>query len=293
MDCGRVLDQLNLYIDGMLDERSRQKVEEHLAECADCRAELSALRLLVGAAQEIESEEPPTGLRARIAAATTQKSEVAAKPGFLISLREMLSPRAVAVAGGLACAAVALTVATGHHPAEHADEVALRTLSPAPVQTRAEITPNKQIRVAAMPTMSATTRELESAVPIRRHRAASTAIRIPQATAAVPRVKPVTKAAPVVDQKPENTTANTADDVAQVDDTTTAKTVAYKPTEQPAPEIKDTSVETQKVAMIKVATPTTTKQEETEQWLKEMKSRAAMRSEDRGSDVVSVISARF
>jgi anti-sigma-K factor RskA len=46
------------YAIGVLDERERVQVEEHLATCASCRAELETLRELRGHLREAYSDEP-------------------------------------------------------------------------------------------------------------------------------------------------------------------------------------------------------------------------------------------
>jgi len=54
---------LDDYVDGELDERSRQHIEAHLRTCAACRDEVAALRSLVADAGELpRSIEPPRDL---------------------------------------------------------------------------------------------------------------------------------------------------------------------------------------------------------------------------------------
>ncbi|MGV3724632.1 MAG: anti-sigma factor family protein, partial [Actinomycetota bacterium] len=46
MTCEELRDNLDRYIDGELDERTRRRVEEHLPECPACARELKALQQL-------------------------------------------------------------------------------------------------------------------------------------------------------------------------------------------------------------------------------------------------------
>jgi predicted anti-sigma-YlaC factor YlaD len=56
-----VTEWLNAYFDGELTGRRLQQVEEHLAECGDCQAELEALQSLSKLLQEVPTPEftPP------------------------------------------------------------------------------------------------------------------------------------------------------------------------------------------------------------------------------------------
>ena len=47
MDCEKTRENLDAYLDGELDEREKAAVEEHLAACTGCAAELERLRRLV------------------------------------------------------------------------------------------------------------------------------------------------------------------------------------------------------------------------------------------------------
>jgi predicted anti-sigma-YlaC factor YlaD len=44
MSCEIIRDLLPLYLDGVCSEGSRAAVEEHIAECGRCKAELQAMR---------------------------------------------------------------------------------------------------------------------------------------------------------------------------------------------------------------------------------------------------------
>ena len=72
MECNRVIEMLSAYVDGFLDEQSLELVESHLAECAECSRELDYLRIMLGAASEIEQVQVPAGLRAGIMQAVNE-----------------------------------------------------------------------------------------------------------------------------------------------------------------------------------------------------------------------------
>jgi len=75
MECSKMTEKLSLYIDGMLDERTLESVEAHLAECASCRSELDSLRTLVAVCGQMHSAEPPADLRQRIAASSSREAD--------------------------------------------------------------------------------------------------------------------------------------------------------------------------------------------------------------------------
>lgn len=56
------------YAIDALDDLERARFERHLAECADCRAEVDSLREAAGLLAETTATEPPAGLRERLLA---------------------------------------------------------------------------------------------------------------------------------------------------------------------------------------------------------------------------------
>ncbi len=62
MRCRQVCDRLTEYQLDLLEDRERAGVEAHLAECADCRAELVALQKLDGLLEPMEEAEAPANL---------------------------------------------------------------------------------------------------------------------------------------------------------------------------------------------------------------------------------------
>lgn len=59
MECSRVSELFSEYIDGLLDEHTRQRVEEHLAGCAGCAEELRELRSCVGLLHSLDTVRAP------------------------------------------------------------------------------------------------------------------------------------------------------------------------------------------------------------------------------------------
>ena len=53
MSCENITQRLNDYCDGDLVGSDRVEIERHLESCAECRAELAALRSLVGEAASL------------------------------------------------------------------------------------------------------------------------------------------------------------------------------------------------------------------------------------------------
>jgi hypothetical protein len=61
------LDLLSSYLDGELNEPERRAVEDHVAVCPGCRAELDGLRRVVSRLRSLEREAPPPVLAERVA----------------------------------------------------------------------------------------------------------------------------------------------------------------------------------------------------------------------------------
>lgn len=76
MQCTDIRTKLADYSVGLLDERERKAVAEHLAQCASCTAELRALERVDRLLNAVEPEEPPAylwqSIRARIEAEPQQ-----------------------------------------------------------------------------------------------------------------------------------------------------------------------------------------------------------------------------
>jgi hypothetical protein len=99
-----VLDRLDDYVDGALDEADFQDVELHLAECADCASEHRFLRELLAHAAELPAAvAPPRDLW----------------PGIASRLNRPAIPRSYWMTGLAAAAAVvvAVTISVRPHPA--------------------------------------------------------------------------------------------------------------------------------------------------------------------------------
>lgn len=98
-----VLDELELYVLGVLPPASRAEVESHLAVCRECRAEEGALSEVLSAIQDsLPERELPLSLRERILASATP-----ARPATITWLRPS---RAWLPAAALAAAAITLAV---------------------------------------------------------------------------------------------------------------------------------------------------------------------------------------
>ena len=55
-DCQKIAALLDDFVDGALNTEDRQAVDEHVASCPDCRAELEAIQAVVRAARNLASE---------------------------------------------------------------------------------------------------------------------------------------------------------------------------------------------------------------------------------------------
>jgi anti-sigma factor RsiW len=57
MPCQELVEVLTDYLDGVLGERDRLRLEAHLEECEACTAYLEDFRMLIAAAGRIEPEQ--------------------------------------------------------------------------------------------------------------------------------------------------------------------------------------------------------------------------------------------
>ncbi|MCL2496070.1 MAG: DUF4349 domain-containing protein, partial [Clostridiales bacterium] len=74
MDCAKTREYLHSYIDDALSAKTRREMEQHLLACADCAAELAALRSLSYSLRALPQQELP--------------------PGFSVALHEKLAAEA-------------------------------------------------------------------------------------------------------------------------------------------------------------------------------------------------------
>lgn len=107
----RWTDSISEYIDGGLETAERRLFEAHAAECAECAAALSDLRLLASRARTLPNETPETdlwpGIEARIVGAAERARPVrAARRGWSVRRFSFSLPQ-------LAAACVALAVLSG------------------------------------------------------------------------------------------------------------------------------------------------------------------------------------
>jgi hypothetical protein len=66
MDCSDIKVLLSEYIDGTLDRETKDRVEQHVASCADCREELASLKALVHELGSLEPVQPPEDFLAQV-----------------------------------------------------------------------------------------------------------------------------------------------------------------------------------------------------------------------------------
>lgn len=66
MKCSQINKELIAYIDGELESKKREKIDGHLAQCAECRRKLATLRKIYLPAHEIKRTKPSPFLWDRI-----------------------------------------------------------------------------------------------------------------------------------------------------------------------------------------------------------------------------------
>lgn len=80
MTCNRLKDLLSLYIDNQLSADQRRQVEEHIAACPECAAELDLLRQAVDLAGALDEVQLPEGFHAALQARLAEAATAVAAP---------------------------------------------------------------------------------------------------------------------------------------------------------------------------------------------------------------------
>ena len=109
-ECRHNRDAFSEYVDGELDGPARRELDAHLAECADCRAELDALRLTVQAVAGLPVQQPRSLFAERVKA-QLREAPAAATPGIVT----LLWARALPVAAMLVVVVGLVLVVQGQH----------------------------------------------------------------------------------------------------------------------------------------------------------------------------------
>lgn len=66
MDCKDIMELINMYIDGMLDETDAHLLEEHFKKCPTCREQFEETKALVTLVKDLDEEELPSGFSERL-----------------------------------------------------------------------------------------------------------------------------------------------------------------------------------------------------------------------------------
>lgn len=286
MSCDDIVQKLGFYVDGALDARSLEEVETHIQGCADCQAELAALRLIISTAREIEEVEPPVDLRARIAAATTARDvQAAGRVPLLTRLARAFAPPAVRWATGTVAITAAVLIALSLKPAP---QILIKTAAHRPkpaVTVQQKTSPPPSARIATAPEPKPT-----PVVAVRRHHRSLR----PQVVATVKSAKAPKKLLPdvIVPAKPDKAPADVANNI-EADTTSSTVTVSAKELQNAETVAAEVPVKTIDKASAKLASHPLTNQEQVQRWVEEAKTEAAMHRRDRGPAGLKLLSTRF
>ncbi|HVN77610.1 MAG TPA: zf-HC2 domain-containing protein [Terriglobia bacterium] len=66
MDCRRLLEELNLYIDGSLEKEICEQLEAHLQDCQRCRIVLDTIKKTITLFRDQEQVEIPLAVQERL-----------------------------------------------------------------------------------------------------------------------------------------------------------------------------------------------------------------------------------
>lgn len=287
MDCSRVTERLSFYLDGVLDEHTLELVEAHLSICPHCRQELAFLKIMVEAAGEIESINPPAGLRTRIATAIREE---AVPVGLLPRITRWTAAwsRPVWIGVGstaAACAAVA-AILIALHPVQQ--PIAMKPSSH-------QSTPTAVVAKASQAPGNGT--ELVSQPPAARRVSAGRHDRIAFKTRpAVKRVKTVIAAAPKIKTTLPRRPAvlpSLPGPAAQADEVTAAIPETRPLETVPASEDAGVTSRSNKSQQVAVAVAPTMLVECGDDVMKQIKAEASMRRGQSGMPSVALFSSRF
>jgi len=95
MECSRIKKKLSAYLDGEMPEQERKIISEHLQQCDECRAELSALSAVGDALNTIEGMEVPPYFMTRLRQNIGEQAELVP---FLQRIKGLVVTAATAVA---------------------------------------------------------------------------------------------------------------------------------------------------------------------------------------------------
>lgn len=116
------------YAIDALDESERAVFENHLADCADCAAEVASLRAAAAELSHVSALAPPDGLRADLLSAIGQVRPLPPRVGTITAIGHRLPRRRLWPALAAACALIAV-IALGWGVQEHR-QLAGHRLSP-------------------------------------------------------------------------------------------------------------------------------------------------------------------
>ena len=108
MGCEEIKERLSEYLDGLLDEASRAKVEEHLLTCPGCRQDLSSLDAMVRELGSLKPAEPPEDFLAQIHERLDRRSPLSRALRFFFVPMKIKIP--FEVAGALAAAILVVSL---------------------------------------------------------------------------------------------------------------------------------------------------------------------------------------
>ncbi|MDO8588101.1 MAG: zf-HC2 domain-containing protein [Armatimonadota bacterium] len=156
LDCKVVLEKLSCYVDGVVDEATLERIEDHLHGCRECREELAALEAVRSSMMAAAEVEPPAGLKFAIREAVSREEALSPRCEQVV---EMLSEF---VDGELAKTEVLMVTEHVDHCESCARELALtqRMLTVASSVGQVEPPATLKARIAAA--------TVESATPLRK-----------------------------------------------------------------------------------------------------------------------------
>lgn len=296
MKCIDVQNAMSEYLDDAVDALTALHIETHMENCPECASELEAMRNVVHASMMVEDLTPPPSLRSRIAEATTDRKEKQLAPLFFNWLREMVSARGMHTAStALVTGVVVLGIIAVSHqdinePASRyisipSEKPAVEAKMAEPPAVKEDINAKSPVYVSERPAAHPKVERHSFSVRCRKPVAVASAAvskhaeslkkAVPQKTIAV---QPVNK---------ENQAKN-IDYEADIDPDST--TVATSVENEPA--VQTNTEQRGKTNSQEIASAPALVRDNPKEWIKEVKERAALRSNNR-SGGIQVFSTRF
>ena len=136
MECVRAKELLSEYVDGILDETTKERLGVHLSGCKNCRHDLDALKKMMTELNRLEPVKPPLDFLDRI------HERLEPSTGFFAILKKLFFPLRIKLPLELAAAAAVALIIVGVIRIQNNQTV---TRQPPPISISRSVTEQKPV----------------------------------------------------------------------------------------------------------------------------------------------------